>query len=436
MRQLWHKAEMARVIVFISMVLFSVQSFAKDECLLRLSNPLPHAPESERAFEQQWIETLGGSLSDEPYSKWSPGNILQRWTSWRSLTRNQRDQAYTLELMKISPAEMATQQTVQMLGRDDLKALSAKNKERMVQQLDVLFPVNAAGLANEELQKTAKQVAARAQFSYSRPVNPIQFNKSPEGYDAPIASPRELAALDLDKLKTFYSSLVGNSPSVEFTTLASKIERGGLLPEFATYLRRETYVLQPRFARENGFSLPSFRNAFDMLDFFDFWDPQAGPELFRASWTSLPKGTRTYAQFRAYVKGNAENFEFNSYQQLAPLRSRLYQYVMTAEDLDDFLKQALRRYIHSLGSVNAPEAQTLADSLTNSGNMLRFFREKLFPALHIPSGIVLRIPVAVSAKDYILSRVSDAPVFPRPATYPSMRGPFFDPRTIDHDTKP
>src|SRR5207302_696120 len=108
----------------------------------------------------------------------------------------------------------------------------------------------------------------------------------------------------------------------------------------------------------------------------------------------------------------------------------------TAADAEDFLKHAFHRYILSVGSEDPLQAENIWVELSNSAAVMRFFHNQFYGMLKMPSGMQLRIPVAVTAQDYEFSRVNDAPIF-KPRTTPfESQGPFYDPRTIDHDTKP
>ncbi|MGZ3722816.1 MAG: hypothetical protein ACXVA9_07810, partial [Bdellovibrionales bacterium] len=287
-------------------------------------------------------------------------------------------------------------------------------------------------------------MASKLKFNYGRPVNPLQFTTSPEGYNAPAASPRELAALDLESLDGLYSHMIDKSPSVEFLTLVGRSSRGEN-PQIGTLLRRETILLKGKFANENGFALPRFATVGELLDFFEFWDPAAAEEVFRANWNSLPASMRTYPEFRAYVELHPEEiFPLDkAFTQLGPLRSRLNQYVMTTEDSEEFLKQAFRQYVLSLGSEDSKAAERLKVEVENSGAVMQLFRNKIFAFLHMPAGMALRIPVAVTAADYTLSRVEDRPSpFSRQSSTnsgPFRNGPYSPyskPSSMDHNTKP
>jgi hypothetical protein len=425
---------MAKTIVILVSVLISIPALAKSDCYLLLTNRAEPADKSEQEFAETWMQYFGVALDSPLNKKWSSENILQRWRSWRHVTPLQREQALALELMKISPRENPANPVFRLDSAASLTTLSAANQARMLKQIEILFPVSAQAEGDKELLTSASNLASRIKFVYVRPVNPLQFTRAPEGFDAPVASPRELTALDLNPMEGFYSRLVGTSPSAEFVTMASKSSANEGV-RVGTLLRRETLVLKNNFAKENGFALPRFASPKDLLDFFDFWDPKASEEVFRANWAGLPSGMRTYEEFRAFLETTSIFSAEGVYSQLAPLRSRLYQYVMTTKDAEEFLRQALRRYILSLASQEPAAVQGLNVNLLNSATTMRFFREKFFPLLHFPDGMAMRIPIGVSSDDYILSRVEDSHV---PATQPllTLRGPVFDPRALDHDAKP
>jgi hypothetical protein len=109
---------------------------------------------------------------------------------------------------------------------------------------------------------------------------------------------------------------------------------------------------------------------------------------------------------------------------------------MTTADSQDFLKQAFVRYFLSQVNEDAKAAESLANEvMSNSGSRIQLFRQKLFPFLHMPAGMSLRIPVAVSAANYRLSRVDESHVsFEQ--TPRRHQGPFYDPRPMDHSSKP
>jgi len=437
MRQMWHNVEMAKSILISFAILFSTQAMAKSDCYLLLT-PHVETPLSEQqlTFEGLWMESQGATLDGGP-AGWTSQNILQRWNSWAGLTRAQRDQALTLELLKISPRTLAAQPLIPLDSKEQFAALSAKNEERMLKQLEAAFPVSRTSRDNPELNKLANSLVSRIKFQYGRPVNPMQFTHSPDGYNAPVASPRELTAIGVETTGDFYSELIGRSPSVEFITLAVQNTRAGA--PLGTILRRETLLLNNKFAEQNGIALPRFANVRELLDFFEFWDPTATEEVFRANWNSLPFSMRTYEDFRPYVEMNQDEVfpHDKMFNQLAALRMRLNQYAMTTADSEEFLKRAFRHYVLSLGDEDSKVVAKLKMDTETTSGIIQLFRSKFFPFLHMPAGMALRIPVAVTSSQYNLSRVDDSSFsFSNRPTTARSNGPFTDHRSMDHSNKP
>ncbi len=419
-RQLWHNFEMHKYIFLIlSAALFSTHAMAKSECDLFITKPLSAAEldEHQRHIAEIWMDSLGANFVSGN-KKWSFENILSAWNSWIKTSPLQREQALALELLKISDRSALAQPVISLKAKEQLKALSAENSTRMLKQLAAAFPASNDAAKNIELSKIANRLSSKVSFSYGRPVNSMQFTESPDGYDAPIASPRELGALELSSIDGFYSRMIGTSPSAEFITLGVRNRRGEK-PQVGTILRRETILLKNKFALENGFALPRFTSVDEILDFFEFWDPAAAEELFRANWNLLPASIKTYQDFRIHLNHHPDEVfsPEKAFTQLAPLRTRLSQYMMTTEDSEEFLRLAFRQYIMSLGAEDMEAVERLKNEMSRSSSAMNLFKNKIFPFLHIPAGMSLRIPVAVSADNYTLSRVEDRPsAFARPST--------------------
>lgn len=435
-RQFWHNAEMIKVIGLLSIVFASSIAFAKSECFELLINHPLATNSSDSPAAAHWMEILGAELDLPEHPAWSNENILQHWSAWRSVTKQQREQALALELLKISPHQAAAAPIITFAGTN-LKELSAANLTRMVKQFESNYVIPDAVANDAGLRQSINKLLAKLDFNYTRPVNPIQYRNSPLGYDPPIPSHRELKALDLDNAPSFYSRLVETSPSAGFDMLVTLRERGGSRAPIANLLRQETFVLERKFTLANGFTLPSFSSSKDLFDFFAFWDPQAIAETYRINRFNLPKTVTTVEEFMVYLEINAlDTFTAeDAYYRLAPLRSRLGQYALTTADAEQLVKRCLRHYILWRASENPAGVEKIFANLSSSGAIKRFTQIALWPTMHLPSGLSLRIPVVASVENYQLSRIENQATLYPPRWNMQSQRPYSDSSRIDHESQ-
>src|SRR6478752_4906310 len=103
-------AEMAKIIVFSLMIVFSTNAMAKTNCHLLLTNSSQNAADDNQIkFIDGWREAQGGDLVDKDIKPPTGNKIIERWNSWKNVTDVQRDQARALELLKISPRSAAAE---------------------------------------------------------------------------------------------------------------------------------------------------------------------------------------------------------------------------------------------------------------------------------------------------------------------------------------
>lgn len=427
---------MTKLIASLSMVFVSSIAFAKSDCFELLINHPLATNASDATVAGTWMEILGAQLDSPERPAWSTENILQRWSGWRAVTKQQREQALALELLKISPRQAAAAPVIAFAGTK-LKELSSANLTRMVKQFESAYAISDAVAENADLRKSINKLIAKLDFNYTRAVNPTQYTDSEPGYDPPIPSHRELKALDLDSVPSFYSQLVETSPSAGFDMLVTWSERAGSRAPIANLLRREAFVLERKFALANGFTLPHFSSSKDLFDFFAFWDPQAIAETYRINRFNLPSTVTNVDEFMVYLEIHAlDAFTAEeAYYRLAPLRSRLAQYALTASDAEQLVKRCLRHYILWRATENPAGVEKIFANLTNSGAIMRFTQTALWQAMHLPSGLSMRIPVVATVENYQLSRMENRARLYPPRWNAQTQGAHFDPNRIDHESK-
>ena len=391
------------------------------------------------------------AMDKEEFQDWAARYALSKWTSWDKTNSEQRNLALTLEMMKISPKNPENKVISLIVGKPaddsppafDLKAASRANKERMLAQLRAAYEIPADAANDQSLKDVAESLSQQIRFSYVRPIHLTQFVPAPEDFAGPILSPRDLAPYGLDYASGLYSNMVGHSPSAEFMVTALS-ETRDTPDSIGNLLRRESAVLNPSAAKRMGFAIPRFASVTAMFDFFEFWDPKACEETFRTNWKGLPKDVRTYDEFRAYLEAHADelNLQENAYARLAPMRTRLNQYVMTTADLEDFLGQAINLWVMHLGAHDPTGSLSqVRMDVDTVGKTLYVFRERVLPFLHMEDGLSLRVPVGVTSGDYALARVTGmVEAKKRTATAAADRA-YARPKGIrngqvDHDSKP
>lgn len=374
--------------------------------------------------DEEW-----SNLNDADKADRAGAYLLMQWKSWNHINKQQRQFALALELRKLSPKIEAVDNVINMNSGPNLEELSARNLKRMLDRLYLDYPLNHS--STPEINSLADQMADELTLSFMRP-----FRIEPGASAGPVMSPRELKPLGLDFGFEFYSSLLGTSATVSFETVGLN-NKNETPSEIGNYLKRDGIVLNSSTVLKESFIVPRFTSFNQLMDFFDFWDPDAGPELFRSQWLALPKSITSYPAYKTFLTSASLDEFFSAsrlYDRLAPLRTRLYNYVMTVSDAKIFLNLGLRHWIIYSAETNPQRLAKVRRDWATRGNLTAVFKGAFLSFMHLPSGLSLQVPVGVASRQYSIvhNDFSNLPAHRR--SY--LSEPFYDSRRIDHNSKP
>jgi hypothetical protein len=334
---------------------------------------------------------------------WVARFYFEQWRKWDDVRRAQRDAYLKLELDQLGPV---SRQRPDVLayggGYARLKELSAKNSARMLAELRERHPAYAQ--ARPEDAAKAENFSKLIRFNYLEPV------KSRLSGDAPLVSPNALTKLDLGLLNPFYSSLVSGSNMVGFELLATA--EGHLPLVLNGENPREAFRLNDAFARANGMMLPRLRDPTELYDFIAAKDPATARKFFEKNRDLVPATVTTPEEFRIHLEHAVMDYIFpqdKQFDRLFLLRSRLIDFVMTAEDGEAFLREAFRIYLSNL-SVERPVAYLMnVQELSTPAGFQNIFAWEFLQFVGWERGVALQIPVSVPAAEAPKIRVETWP---------------------------
>ncbi len=369
----------------------------------RLSPPTP----LQESAALEWLENQKVHSPDQALVR----RTLENWELWKNVTPSARTANLNLELSRLRPAEKGA--LIDLHGQSAAEALSKANLVRMKEQIRSRLPLDPQ--TSSEVTAQAKEIRDNISFHYLRQ----NHARLPSGVNPPLVSSRELAKHGLDFSPSFYSQLVGGSPSVDFLIVASKAKPGSHSIE--AQLPFNAVSLERRLAAEAGFALPHFADAKDLIKFFSMWEPERVEALLRENRMSLPREVDTLHKFISYV--DSSRIEI---LRLAVLREALANYFFTEADAKELLLWAFERWLTSV-AVNDPEQFARHQrTFTLAPGAHRLFSKEFLPQLHLPL-FNLRVPVAVGPASYFIL-MGDNQARSRP--YPA------DVSRLDHNSKP
>jgi len=396
-------------------------------CLSLLLSASPHlsAPpsNSESSAVHDWLEAHGQPSPSQQQIQ----SVFEQWQIWRTATPAAREGHLGAELMELAPESGETVHPWSQ--RERLHTLSAANLKRLQAQIIERFPV--AKSASPEVMQAVRSMAENINFHYLRPYRP----KRETGAHPPLPSPRELHRLNMNINPSFYSTLVGHSRSVGFSVVATK---AGIAPySLNAQIPHSALRLRDDFATENGFVLPEFSNAIELLSFFREWEPGWLEPLKQQSRYSLPHGIKTVDQFLSYLSPDRIQQVFpdaSAYTRLALLRERLHRYVLSESDARRLLLWAFERYLLFQATENPAHFRHLQTEFRLPAGPQNIYAREFLTALGLPR-LSLRVPLSVPSAAYSVLRIEPMAYNPFP-DYGFKAQPRWDSRRLDHNSKP
>lgn len=408
--------------IFIFLIQFTAA--AETPCLRLLTSPAPLLQEptgAELTAAQHWLELTGVSEGPEEQRR-----LIGLWQKWSQVTDSEREAQLSLELKNLEARDNPVHE---LNARPRLAELSAANLKRMLAHLEAKAAIPRALQSDPRTQDRVNKLAGEMQFAYLR-----RFKvKKETGVHPPVASARELRRNGYPVERLFYDELIRGAPSVGFEVIGAGKQAGplvinGAMPVIALRLNEE-------FAAANAFVLPRFSDPLEMLKFFAEWDPPAVLEVLRYNRMSLPFNIKSAAEFLAYLTPERVSQVFPDhalYERLAPLRTRLAQYILTESDAREFMTAAFRIYLQNLLAGDPNEFAAVEKEMRRAAGAQIVFNKKVLPLTGWPA-VSLRVPVSVPPAAYSILRVEN--VTYDPLTSSPLPGPHRA-RRLDHDSKP
>lgn len=372
-------------------------------------------------------------MSETVRVQWVAQFMWEKWLQWENQSSAQKSAALSLELSQFDAGGART--LIPLDGSAEITRLSARNFPRMLHQIQKMYPVDMANLSPAQI-RTAEEMAQRLAFHYIY----IRLVEPAPALEGPLLSARELSRWDLNMDVTnsrFYSKLVGTSATVGFEAV---VNSGS--DEHSSLVRMkhdfEALKLDSSFARTNGFVLPRFENVVQMMDFFAQWDSATLDEVFRLNRMSLPNSVNTVDRFHDYVAETPFRQTFpedKTFDRLAPFRTKLMNFVLTTQDGERLLRESFRQWLLFTAS-QLPQTFAEFEAEWNVRQGLNhIFTDEFLHAIHMESGLGLRIPVGVTARHFRVVRDYSAEVQTRNGAADSVGVRYFGTR-IDPTTQP
>jgi hypothetical protein len=388
-------------------------------CIALLTGGLQisHPTSLDEQAATEWLEENGVSQPN----RFQVLRAWENWTRWKAVTGSARKTYLALELQRLSPSQDFKIFPLESDRR--VKALSAANKQRMIQQIAQRLPIDEQLLHSGLISQKVREISGNMTFNYLR----VRLGRSANAVNPPLVSSHELAKYGLDFAPSFYSELVGRSPSVDFFVVASKLRPGQ--HSFEAQLPVETLLLKPEVAAAEGFVLPHFSDAKALIQFFKDWEPEQLERLLDANRMSLPSYVNTTNELISYLESKQINSVFpahTAYQRLSALREALANYLFTEADAKDLLLWAFERWLIFVATNSPEKFASYQDVFKEAQGANRLFSRDFLKQLDFPM-FNLRVPVAVGPESY-----SFLPNYHTAS--PKPPGP--DRRRIDHDSKP
>lgn len=334
--------------------------------------------------------------------------------------------ALNLELDKLS--SVPTSNVIQVGRSDRLSELSSANLRRMTKQLDRIYPVPTEILRDRDLIAKTSKVVILPRFVY------LSTMEAPKGsaHFAPLVSALQLRNLGLQEREPgFYQQLVQNSATTGFRVFAAADKE-----DLSSVVHHDTFLLNSAFATQNGFVLPTFSDANDLLQFFKTWDPEALENLRKYLRFSLPQETTSVDQMLEYLEPARATQFFSAesaFSSLTPLRTRLSQFVLSETDARTFLRRAFQRFLLYIASFNRDTFEQVTSHLkSNPKTVTSLFEGDFMKSLGM-SGLSLRVPLSVSPTAFTIIR--HEPAVTRLLTDFGAQ-PQALPQRLDHDLMP
>ncbi len=358
--------------------------------------------------------------------------VFPVWQSWAKISDQQRDAASGLELNRINAAPEVGSLILLTDTETGLTRLSQRNFDRMKAHIRKRFPVSERIVNNQRITDHVHSFCQLLIFYYLR--NGVEHFSA--GTAQPMASPREIKRLGIsDPNEELFSQLIQGSPSVGFEVWGS---RYGESPKYLNAKTgRDKIALSMGLAKEHGYFLPAIKNLKELFTFFSFWDTSALQELLDTQRYSFPSHVQNVNDLLRYLDNDKAKLVFsrqNMFSQLAPLRTRLGQYVLTEQDGAELFRYAIEHYLLNLADLDPHAFAAIVGEMRVPGGFQNLFNRRVLPFLYL-SSMQLRIPVAVSPADYYIMRMDPMAFDPVPDFSGRLQRPSGPPR-LDHQSAP
>lgn len=381
---------------------------------------LQHNPQFSRFLSEQNLSWT--SLNEPQKIEITNAYLFQLWWRWNEEDGSndslwqRREFILSQELHKLAPKDTRGNLIV-LDEHKTLARLSHSNKERLLQELNARYPVPEDIRANRGLNFEIDSMVESLRFHFMR-ARPYEADPS---LHEPIVSLHALTRAGLTSRNyDFFSDLMGETNTVEFRVVPTHTQVdipasiNGTSP-------LDSYSLDRSFARDSGYLLPVLHSVSDVFNLFDAHEPEAIGDLFRYLRYSLPSDVaegdrRTQLQHLLTPGIHAEIFpKGKMFANLTPLRTRLQNYVLTVEDGEDYLREALRLYILSMAAMSPRDFKDVVYQWKIDVGAQALFKQDVMTFAGLPSGLALHVPEVVPAKYYHRVLVQPVAYNPFPA---------------------
>lgn len=260
---------------------------------------------------------------------------------------------------------------------EDLQRLSRENLARMTTELETLWPIKGrAPVTTRKIEALVDQVEF---WPMIRMAGGLTSEITP-GYD-------------------FYTELTGAEDTVGFKWVATR--QGAPVTNFSSHVAADSAVLGRDFQNKYAFVIPLFSSARELMTLFAEWDPPALDALAAANRWNVPysawKSTEDFLDY-VYHDPAAVFSPGTAHVRMAPLRQRLYRFVLLARDAGTFYRDLLRHYLTVQALNRSLKLSELTDQWEAAGQTQRLFQVALKEAGF--EGVEARVPISVPASQF------------------------------------
>lgn len=322
---------------------------------------------------------------------WIGRFILTVWDQWDKVSDTQRDAALAAELADLSPPRKSSEPIPFLGARAKLAAKSHDNLKRMLQRLPEIFPLtqNPQGAVGDLATAVSQEITLH--FPTERQ------SQLQTGHKIGLASPNTIEKLGLIVNTSSHDRLIGRTAnSVETRAVGARSPEGKT--PYIQHLENEAFLVEESFAKAQGFLLPTFPTAKGLYKFFELWDPAALQDLVDFNRRTFPKEVIDYESLRHWEHANNQSLivPTNYFRMLTPLRIRLIDYVLTVDDAEILLREALRRQLlHEAENEKYGKYQEYMMDLRTENGARNHISGPLFKALGWRDGLSLHVPIGV-----------------------------------------